>query len=62
MGRLLTISEASELTRLTVKTLYTYTCKRLIPFTKLRGKVLFDEDRLIRWIQEHAVEPVSAAG
>ena len=62
MNRLLTISEASELTRLSVKTLYSYTCRRKVPFVKLNGALRFDEDRLRRWIDEHAVEPVAAAG
>jgi excisionase family DNA binding protein len=62
MSKLLTISEASELTRLTVKTLYSKVCRREVPFTKLGGKLLFDEDRLRKWIDEHSVEPVAVAG
>jgi len=54
---LLTIQEASELTRLSVKTLYNATCKRTIPFTKLGGKLLFDEAKLVAWIEEHSFDP-----
>jgi excisionase family DNA binding protein len=60
MSRLLTINEAAALTRLSVKTIYSYTCRRRIPFLKLGGAVRFDEDRLRKWIDEHVVEPVAA--
>lgn len=61
MSRLITISEASDLTRLTVKTLYSKVCRREVPFTKLGGKLLFDEARLQEWIDEHSVEPIAVA-
>ena len=59
MSKLLTIQEASDLTRLAVKTLYSYSCRREIPVIKLKGRILFDEDRLRRWVDSHAVEPVA---
>jgi len=61
VSRLITISEASDLTRLTVKTLYSKVCRREVPFTKLGGKLLFDEARLQEWIDEHSVEPIAVA-
>lgn len=61
MSRLLTVQEASELTRLSVKTLYAYSCRKEIPVIKLKGRILFDEDRLVQWIQAHAVEPIAVA-
>jgi excisionase family DNA binding protein len=59
MPKLLTIDEAAQLTRLSIKTLYSYTCTRRIPFVKLNGALRFDQDRLVAWIAEHAVEPVA---
>ncbi len=59
--KLLTIAEASGITRLSVKTLYSKVCRREVPFTKLGGKLLFDEDRLRKWIDDHSVEPTAAA-
>jgi excisionase family DNA binding protein len=61
MARLLTIQEASALTRLRPKTLYSYTSQRTVPFVKLGGRVLFDEDRLLKWIEAHKVEPIAKA-
>jgi hypothetical protein len=34
-------------------------CLRQIPFIKLRGRILFDRDRLIEWARGGAVEPIS---
>ena len=59
VSKLLTITEDSAMTRLTVKTLYSKTCRREVPFTKLGGRLLFDEDRLRAWIDSHAVEPLA---
>jgi excisionase family DNA binding protein len=59
--KLLTINEASELTRLTTKTLYSKVCRREIPFVKLGGRLLFNERRTLEWIDEHSVEPAVAA-
>ena len=61
MSRLLTIQEASDMTRLAVKTLYAYVCRKEVPYVKLRGRLLFDQCRLQQWIDAHAVEPASAA-
>jgi excisionase family DNA binding protein len=62
MPKLLTISEAADLTRLATKTLYGYVCSRKIPYVKINGALRFDEDRLRKWIAEHSFEPVSVAG
>jgi excisionase family DNA binding protein len=62
MSKLLTIAEAAEITRLSVKTLYSYTCARRMPYIKINGALRFDEERLRAWISEHSVEPVAVAG
>ena len=56
--RYLTVSEASELTRLARQTLYRRVCERRIPFTKAGSRLLFPEDKLLAWLDKHTVEPV----
>ncbi len=61
MKPLLNIKQASELTGLSVATLYKYVFLRTIPFVKLSTRVLFDEDSLAAWIDEHRREPAKAS-
>jgi excisionase family DNA binding protein len=61
MRPLLSIKRASELTGLSVATLYKYVLLRIVPFVKLGTRVLFDEDRLAAWIDEHRREPPKAS-
>ena len=58
MKSLLSIKQASTLTGLSVATLYKYKLLGTIPFVKLGRRLLFDEDRLVAWIDEHRSEPV----
>lgn len=53
MKPLLSIRQASELTGLSVATLYKYKLLRIVPFVKLGRRLLFDEDCLAVWIDEH---------
>ena len=57
MKALLTIEEASELTKLSIKTLYTYAEKEKMPHIKLGRRVLFDEDKLEEWVISCSVTP-----
>ena len=61
MSKLLTPEEVSSLTRLKIKTIYAKCCRREIPYLKLGGKLLFDEDRIRKWIDGNCVEPIAAA-
>ena len=56
------IEEASELTKLSVKTLYTYTEKEKIPHIKLGRRVLFSEYKLEEWVNSCAVESTNETG
>jgi excisionase family DNA binding protein len=58
MKPLLSIKEASELTGLSVATLYKYKLLRTVPFVKIGRRLLFDEDRLVAWIDGHRSEPM----
>ncbi len=59
MKALLTIEEAAELTKLSVKTLYTYAEKEKIPHIKLGRRVLFEENKLEEWVSSQRVEPTN---
>lgn len=61
MKPLLNIKQASELTGLSVPTLYKYVFLRIVPFVKISTRVLFDEDKLGEWIDEHRREPAKAS-
>lgn len=51
----LTISECSMLTGLSVKTLYKYTSRRMIPFSK-RGKIVFFSKKQVEdWLMAYTV-------
>ncbi len=47
---LLTIKEASLLLSLSVPTLYTMNCRKLIPYTKLSGKIFYRRSVLFDWL------------
>ncbi|MDC7228527.1 MAG: helix-turn-helix domain-containing protein [Spirochaetales bacterium] len=57
MKALLTIEEAAKLTRLSVKTIYTYAERETIPHIKLGRRVLFEEDKLEEWVTSCSVIP-----
>lgn len=61
MKPLLSIKEASELVGLSVPSLYKYCFLRTIPHTKIGTRLLFDEDRLAAWVNEHRREPAQAS-
>ena len=61
MPKLLTPEEVSALTRLKIKTIYAKCCRREIPYIKLGGKLLFDEDSIRAWVDSHRVETVGAS-
>ncbi len=48
---LLDIDEASSILRLKVSTIYSLTCKRLLPHFKKRGRLRFDRAELIEWLR-----------
>lgn len=56
--RILTIKDASRLLRISTHTLYKWTCKQKIPFYKIGKRVLFDEQKLLEWIEKHEVLPI----
>jgi len=58
-GEFLNTQEAAALLHYSPKYIRKMVCLRQIPFIKLRGRILFDRDRLIEWARGGAVEPIS---
>ena len=59
MQKLLNIQQAADLLGLKVKTLYTYICKKKIPYVKLGGRVLFQPEKLETWVEQRAINAIS---
>lgn len=48
----LNVAQAAEFLGWAKPTLYAYTSERKIPYSKRGGKLYFDEDELIEWLQQ----------
>jgi excisionase family DNA binding protein len=48
---LMTVEECAAYTRLSRWTIYTFVCKKRIPYIKLGRRTLFDRAEIDRWIQ-----------
>jgi excisionase family DNA binding protein len=55
--RLLNIQEASEQLRIPKSTLYKYVHRRIVPFTKLNGRLFFALDALEDWVMKSSYTP-----
>lgn len=49
----LNIQQASKFTHMAIATLYDYTHKKKIPFSKIGKRLLFSKKELTEWIQRH---------
>lgn len=56
---LLTISEAAELLKLSVATIYTKVCKNEIPANKQGKRLYFYRTELINWIKSGRIKTIS---
>ena len=57
MKALLTIEEAAELLKLSIKTLYTYVERESIPHIRLGRRVLFSTEKLEEWVNNCSILP-----
>jgi len=55
--KLLSVREAADYLGLKVSTLYKYKLCGTVPFVKLGSRLLFDPEKLRRWIEQHSYEP-----
>lgn len=53
------VRQASEITGLSVSTLYAWVNRRRIPYVKIGGRVLFDPADIREWIDGSKVQPVN---
>lgn len=61
MEKLLGTNEVAMMLGITKATLYSWTCRNLIPCIKLSGRVLrFRESDILEWIADKAVRPQTA--
>ncbi|NQX97723.1 MAG: helix-turn-helix domain-containing protein [Flavobacteriales bacterium] len=49
----LNVQQASQFTHMAIATLYDYTHKKKIPFSKIGKRLLFSKKELTEWIQKH---------
>lgn len=57
MKKLLSINEAAEMLNIKVTTLYKWRHEKKIPFVKMGNKLRFQEDQLIKFIEENTFLP-----
>ena len=56
LKKYLNVKELSRLTGLKQSTIYQWVSQRKIPYIKLGKKVLFDPDKINKWIDENTVK------
>ena len=54
----LTISDASKLTTLAKSTLYSYVHFQAIPFLKIGGRIIFEEESIKKWMDKKQIKEV----
>ena len=54
----MTIEEASRVTTLAKSTLYSYVFHRAIPFIRIGGRIVFEEEVLQKWMRRKEVKEV----
>ena len=58
MKKYLTVDEAAEMLRIKKDTLYVWICKRKISSISLGKRTLFEESKLIEWIESKNRESI----
>ena len=53
--RLLIAEEVALLIRKSVKTVYKWAAAGLLPLINLNGSILFDQDEILAWIDDHRI-------
>jgi excisionase family DNA binding protein len=57
MGRLMTVNDVHERTRLAVQTIYSMVSAGKVPFGKVGSRLLFIEDDINQWVLVNGIEP-----
>lgn len=53
--QLLDAEETAHLLHMPIDTLYAYTSSKQIPHYKIGRRLLFDLDKILKWIEDHEV-------
>jgi excisionase family DNA binding protein len=57
--KLMTINEAAEFLRISRSTIYKMVMNKSIPFIKLPGRLLFDQEELQNWLGQTKCPPIA---
>lgn len=60
MEEFLRYREAAEILRISELTLRKWVAERRVPFCKIGGRVIFEPERLMEWVQGQRVEPIGS--
>ncbi len=55
--QLLSVRDVTEMTGLSVFTIYSWVSQKKIPFVKIGSRTLFDSKDILAWIEAHKVQP-----
>jgi excisionase family DNA binding protein len=57
VGEMLTAKELERLLKISVKTLYRYVQRGLIPYVRIRSNVRFPKQQILEWIARQSYRP-----
>ena len=55
----LSVQQAADILGVSRATLYRYVCLKQVPHVRIYGRILFDEERLQKFVDEHSFEPIA---
>jgi excisionase family DNA binding protein len=56
-NQMLTAKELENMLKISVKTIYGYVQRGLIPYVKIQSNVRFPKEAILQWIEEQSYEP-----
>jgi len=56
-GEMFTAQELQQLLKISVKTIYSYVKRGLIPYVKIQSNVRFPKRRIPEWIEQQSYDP-----
>lgn len=58
--KLLNIDDVVSMTSLSKHFWYKYTSQKLVPYYKIGNRILFDENQIVKFLEEHKVSPIDS--
>lgn len=59
---MLTAKEVEAMLKISVKTIYSYVQRGLIPYVKIQSNVRFPRQAILQWIDQQSYEPTAMRG